>query len=91
MQQMMMEVGVNQMRGIGEEAIAGLPTRRIKELPDDPEACKCMVCLCPYEIGEEAKTLMCCKKYLVHMFHTTCIDEWLRRSTFCPLCKASVE
>lgn len=90
MQQMMMEVGVYNMQGCNEEQILALPTRKIQDLPEDPEAGKCMVCLCSYEIGEEAKTLICCNIYLVHMFHSTCIDEWLRRSTYCPLCKSSV-
>jgi hypothetical protein len=32
---------------------------------------KCLVCLCGYEPGEDARRLMKCQ----HMFHRTCIDE----------------
>ena len=91
MQMMMMEVGVQNMRGASPETVSALPTHVIDALPPDPEAAKCMICLCQYEIGEEAKTLACCNVYLVHMFHSTCIGEWLRRSNFCPLCKRAVE
>merc|ERR1719313_1182592 len=43
---------------------------------------QCMVCLADFEDGDELRKLHC-----DHMFHVDCIDEWLRRSPHCPLCK----
>jgi len=47
---------------------------------------QCMVCLSTFEDGERARRLPC-----HHVFHTQCIDEWLRRCTDCPICKANVD
>ena len=46
----------------------------------------CSICLAPFEIGETAVTTAC-----NHMFHSTCINEWVRigRST-CPLCRSAI-
>ncbi|KAF2437924.1 hypothetical protein P171DRAFT_372634 [Karstenula rhodostoma CBS 690.94] len=46
---------------------------------------RCLVCLCEFEAEEEARKLVKCG----HLFHRTCIDQWLitgRNS--CPLCRA---
>lgn len=47
---------------------------------------QCMVCLSDFEHGEEVRKLPC-----GHVFHSSCIDEWLRRCTDCPICKANVD
>lgn len=91
LEQMMRAMGEHQMQGASEEAITVLPTQKISQIPEDPEAAKCMVCLSEYEIGEEVKTLPCCNYNLVHMFHTSCVNEWLQRSTLCPLCKSPID
>ncbi|CAM0149570.1 unnamed protein product [Urochloa decumbens] len=44
----------------------------------------CSVCLAELEDGEALKMLMPC----MHYFHTACLDEWLRKSTTCPICRA---
>ena len=90
-QQMMMDIGVTNMTGTSPETIQSLPTKKVESLAEDPEASKCMVCLSSYEIGDDTTILFCCKLYLVHAFHSICIREWLKRSTFCPLCKFSLE
>lgn len=46
----------------------------------------CMVCLAEFEDGEPCRRLPC-----RHVFHTGCVDEWLRRCTDCPICKANVD
>jgi len=48
-----------------------------KEVAFDPT---CTICLVDFEIGEELKELPC-----QHVFHTSCIDLWLRRHRSCPL------
>eukprot|EP00747_Dinoflagellata_sp_TGD_P164135 gnl/TRDRNA2_/TRDRNA2_183642_c0_seq1.p1 gnl/TRDRNA2_/TRDRNA2_183642_c0~~gnl/TRDRNA2_/TRDRNA2_183642_c0_seq1.p1 ORF type:complete len:508 (+),score=87.49 gnl/TRDRNA2_/TRDRNA2_183642_c0_seq1:109-1524(+) len=47
---------------------------------------QCMVCLCDFADGEVCRRLPCC-----HVFHQGCVDEWLRRYTDCPICKANVD
>ncbi|CAO1940219.1 unnamed protein product [Urochloa humidicola] len=44
----------------------------------------CSVCLAELEDGEALKMLMPC----MHYFHTACLDEWLRKSATCPICRA---
>mmetsp|Transcript_84324 Transcript_84324/g.149041 ORF Transcript_84324/g.149041 Transcript_84324/m.149041 type:complete len:399 (-) Transcript_84324:84-1280(-) len=46
----------------------------------------CMICLADFSIGEECRRLPC-----NHVFHLSCVDEWLRRCTDCPICKANVD
>mmetsp|Transcript_90347 Transcript_90347/g.292436 ORF Transcript_90347/g.292436 Transcript_90347/m.292436 type:complete len:558 (+) Transcript_90347:141-1814(+) len=43
---------------------------------------QCMVCLAEFAEGESLRQLGC-----DHLFHRQCIDEWLRRSAACPICK----
>lgn len=89
--QIMMDSNEGEIIGTSTEIIESLPVRLIKNIDEDTDLGKCMICLCPYAIEDEAKTLSCCNFYLVHMFHSTCIDEWLRRSTYCPLCKNLIQ
>eukprot|EP00434_Breviolum_minutum_P005576 symbB.v1.2.004918.t1/scaffold263.1/size248082/19 len=46
----------------------------------------CMVCLNAFEANNEVRQLPC-----GHVFHVSCIDEWLRRCTDCPICKTNVD
>ena len=42
----------------------------------------CIVCMCEIEENEECKKLKC-----GHMFHSNCIDNWLKRTLECPMCR----
>lgn len=42
----------------------------------------CNICLAPYEVGDELRTVRC-----MHKFHKLCIDRWLRMNAVCPVCK----
>ncbi|KAF2098579.1 hypothetical protein NA57DRAFT_65983 [Rhizodiscina lignyota] len=45
---------------------------------------RCLVCLCDFEAGEEARKLVKCG----HLFHRLCIDQWLTTGrNSCPLCR----
>jgi len=44
----------------------------------------CSVCLTGFEGGESLRMLPC-----LHRFHKECVDMWLTRKPFCPLCKAN--
>lgn len=47
---------------------------------------QCMVCLSEFEDGELLRKVEGCE----HLFHRSCIDEWLQRSATCPICKRAV-
>lgn len=53
--------------------------------PPAQEEEKCAVCLGEYEVGEDVKILPC-----THMFHSECIDRWLKVNRTCPFCKQSI-
>lgn len=48
---------------------------------------ECPICLHDLKIGDSIRELDVCG----HMFHRSCIDLWLLRSSACPLCKRSVK
>lgn len=52
---------------------------------DDEEEKNCPICLEPFEEGNTVKTLPCW-----HMFHTQCIDKWLRMRNKCPVCSEPI-
>ncbi|KAF8406587.1 hypothetical protein HHK36_008675 [Tetracentron sinense] len=43
----------------------------------------CAICLADITYGETVRVLPRCK----HMFHKDCIDQWLLRSSSCPVCR----
>lgn len=45
----------------------------------------CSICLCDYK----AKDLVRCIPDCHHCFHADCVDEWLKMSATCPLCRNS--
>ena len=79
-------------RGIPPETLEALPVETFKKPEPGTEnsrpesATQCMICLSEFEEGESLRRLPC-----THVFHQTCIDEWLlHRSTSCCLCKVDV-
>ena len=47
---------------------------------------KCTICLCEFEEGEDVRRLPC-----MHLFHVSCVDQWLTTVKFCPLCRVDIE
>ncbi|XP_010534324.1 PREDICTED: putative RING-H2 finger protein ATL69 [Tarenaya hassleriana] len=45
----------------------------------------CSICLCDYEARDSVRCIPECN----HCFHVDCVDEWLRVSATCPLCRNS--
>lgn len=45
----------------------------------------CSVCLGEFQAGDTVRALPC-----RHQFHRQCIDDWLARSVFCPMCRSHV-
>eukprot|EP01038_Epipyxis_sp_PR26KG_P007519 gene7519-10242_t len=71
--------------GASESEINRLPLHVITtaDIEADPYN-SCNICLAPYEINEEIRTIVC-----MHKFHKHCIDTWLRTNATCPVCKFS--
>ena len=51
----------------------------------DSDVGTCQICLDPYEEGNSVKTLPC-----FHSYHQDCVDDWLRRSGICPICRCLI-
>lgn len=78
---------LSRRRGLSNETISQVAMFRWGEEGTNPDVqTQCMVCLSEFETGEEVRKLPC-----NHVFHASCIDEWLRRCTDCPICKANVD
>ncbi|XP_021299775.1 probable E3 ubiquitin-protein ligase HIP1 [Herrania umbratica] len=46
------------------------------------EAENCVICLEELKVGSDASRMPCS-----HIFHGDCIEEWLKQSHYCPLCR----
>jgi len=44
----------------------------------------CSICMATFEAQEDVSSLPC-----HHIFHTSCVEVWLAKSGFCPLCRYS--
>jgi len=49
---------------------------------DSQESAGCVICMEKFNVGETATRIPC-----GHLFHTSCIKEWLGRSNQCPTCR----
>ncbi|VVB13972.1 unnamed protein product [Arabis nemorensis] len=47
---------------------------------------KCSICQEEYVDGDEVGTMQC-----QHMYHVSCVQQWLRMKNWCPICKTSAE
>jgi hypothetical protein len=87
---------VSQLAGytaLANNPFGGLKPEEIKALPEMPaellqldENSECSICLSGFCAHDEVRQLGTCG----HTFHRSCIDLWLLRSEYCPLCKQSV-
>lgn len=78
---------LTQRRGLFEETLTQI--EGFTWPPSDAGAVsqqKCMICLGDFAIGDSCRRLPC-----RHIFHASCVDEWLRRCTDCPICKDNVD
>nr|XP_027070929.1 E3 ubiquitin-protein ligase ATL9-like [Coffea arabica] len=48
---------------------------------------ECCICLGLYEDEDVLKVMPDC----LHIFHSDCVDEWLRSRSTCPLCRSSLD
>ena len=64
----------------GKNAVDGLLHLRLRALDKDHEMC--LICSEQYEIGCVVTSLPC-----GHMYHSSCIIDWLQRKCTCPMCR----
>ena len=74
-------------QGANESSIQRLPLHKLsaadfQQSDAETPLGNCNICLAPYEIGDEVRTILC-----LHKFHKDCIDPWLRTKNICPICK----
>ena len=62
-----------------------LPVWEVRENKRHDNNNNCVVCLCEFQIGDIISALPCC-----HVFHTECIEKWLKNELSCPVCKFEV-
>jgi hypothetical protein len=70
----------------------GLSADELETLPchdffsNGAAAADCTVCLEAFETGDRCRRLPRCE----HSFHARCVEPWLEKSRFCPVCRADV-
>eukprot|EP00980_Cylindrotheca_fusiformis_P021895 scaffold8740_cov113-Cylindrotheca_fusiformis.AAC.3 len=73
----------NRNRGVTPQQMEACPQRS----PHEDDTGDCPICLtCLYHPNSTLRSLPC-----NHSYHSDCIDRWLEKSTFCPVCKFSLE
>ena len=73
----------NMGNGVEPTILNNLDTAKLKDvskLEDDKK--NCIICMEDFKNGDEVIYLPC-----LHVFHNTCILEWLKRHDDCPVCK----
>ena len=69
------------------QLVSYIPVFRVKKKIKSNESnnSRCSICLCDFEIGEVKSTLPC-----LHSFHCFCIEQWIKRKKYCPICKFQI-
>lgn len=73
--------------GLSVDDLAELPCYDFKPREKGSGPVECAVCLESFKTGERCRLLPVCK----HSFHAQCVDSWLLRSPFCPICRTSAD
>ncbi|KAM3382066.1 E3 ubiquitin-protein ligase BIG BROTHER [Capsicum galapagoense] len=77
-----------QSRGLSQDLIRRLPTFKYKTgfFSKKKKMGECVICYAAYRSGDMLTTLPC-----AHMFHSECINRWLKERKNCPLCYEEVK
>jgi E3 ubiquitin-protein ligase RNF115/126 len=66
------------------ESLPEFTIEDINKIP--PEKKNCVICLNDFEKGHKAMILPC-----THLFHSSCIKDWLKTQNTCPICKHVID
>ncbi|CAH9095796.1 unnamed protein product [Cuscuta epithymum] len=74
------------LRGLSGDSLNNLPSHVLtSEVKAGDNIC-CTICLQDIGVGETARSLPHCN----HMFHLSCVDQWLAGHASCPVCRRNV-
>ena len=63
--------------------VSELPETKIEDINKlDNDKKNCVICMEDFKKGDKSTNLPC-----LHMFHTNCIQNWLKTQNTCPICK----
>ena len=79
------ELGLESKEKDFNTIIKFLPVWEIRENKRHDNNNNCVICLYDFQIGDIISALPCC-----HIFHTECIENWLKNELSCPVCKFEV-
>ena len=72
--------------GLDDETINKYPEstiKSVKKLAEDKK--KCLICLEKFVKGQKSIALPC-----IHIFHSQCIKQWMKKKNSCPICKNKI-
>jgi hypothetical protein len=70
--------------GIDKETLENITSKfKLKKIPEDEKLCS--ICYDDFKINENVRKLPC-----MHLYHSHCIDKWLKNSKKCPLCQKEI-
>lgn len=85
--QMVRQQEQKRTQGAQDETIEALPTRTFDASEGAVgEGTNCQICMENFEEGDELRTLPC-----FHLFHSHCVDQWLKVNSICPTCRHKIE
>jgi len=82
--QAVQEARARPLGALSPDEIAAIPSFKLTPEDiklDNEEKDVCVICQDDFQVGDQAKRLLC-----RHLFHVQCIDAWLERSSLCPIC-----
>ena len=72
--------------GLKEDIIHKFPITKLNNIKKlDNEKKKCLICLERFKKDDFIIALYC-----IHIFHSKCIKEWMRKQNSCPICKSKI-
>ncbi|XP_031491522.1 RING-H2 finger protein ATL74-like [Nymphaea colorata] len=70
--------------GMSKDELERLPCFHYGCVGEKGSPVPCAVCLESFETGDKCRLLPLCK----HSFHAECVDLWLLKTPFCPICRS---
>lgn len=74
-------------QGFTEEEFEKLKSRcghEVEASQQEYQGAECPICLCPFDEGNQVVQFRKC----IHLFHTECLEQWLKINPTCPMCKS---
>jgi len=81
----MVERGANGGRSMSMDELEKLPCYDYVAKGNTSSPVDCAVCLESLITGDKCRLLPMCK----HSFHVQCVDTWLLKTPFCPICRSN--